>query len=260
MKYLILRRIVQISLLALFAFGATDFILKGNLSSSKLFSTIPLSDPFAVIQILLASFGINVTALIGAFIIFVFYGLFVGRAFCAWVCPINLITDFANFMRNKFNFKSSKFAILSKNLRYYILALVLLMSFILSMPVFENLSYIGVVHRGIIFGEASWVFVAFIIFCIDTFISPRATCSHFCPLGAFYAIISRYAFLKIKYDAEKCTKCYHCINICPEKQVLNMVGKESKSVSSGECIRCGRCIEVCNDDALNFNLFYLRRK
>lgn len=260
MKYLIARRVVQVGILALFSFKATDFILKGNLSSSKLFDTIPLSDPFAVLQVFLASWSIDFTALLGALILFFIFALLLGRVFCSWVCPVNLITDFAALIRNKMGFKNAKFLILPKNLRYFVLALVLILSFVLSMPVFENFSYIAIVHRGIIFATSSWLFVAFILFCIDTFLSPRAVCSHFCPLGAFYALISRFALLKIKHNSDKCTKCYKCIGICPEKQVLSMIGKESLSVKSGECIRCGRCIEVCNDDALNFNLFNLRNK
>lgn len=98
-------------------------------------------------------------------------------------------------------------------------------------------------------------------FCsLYTFLSPRAICSHFCPLGAFYAFISRFDLLKIKHDSDKCTNCYECIRICLEKQVLWIGGKENASVKSGECIRCARCIEVCNDDTLNFNIFDLRNK
>ncbi|MCW1360335.1 quinol dehydrogenase ferredoxin subunit NapH [Campylobacter sp. CCS1377] len=260
MKYLIARRIVQLGILALFSFSATKFILKGDLSSSKFFDSVPLSDPFAVLQIFLASFSIDLMALTGALLVLILYGIFLGRAFCAWVCPVNLIADFAAFFRLKMGFKNSKFLILSKNLRYYVLALVLILSFVLSLPVFESFSYIGVVHRGIIFGTTSWIFVAFILFCIDTFLSPRAICSHICPLGAFYALISRYALLKIKHNHQNCTKCYKCIGICPEKQVLWMIAKESASVNSGECIKCGRCIEVCDDNALNFNIFDLRSK
>ena len=118
MKYLILRRIVQISILVLFSFSAFGFILKGDLSSSKLFSTIPLSDPFAVLQIYLASFSVDMMALLGACVALILYGVFLGRAFCAWVCPVNLITDFAAFIRVKFGFKANKSLILSKNLRF----------------------------------------------------------------------------------------------------------------------------------------------
>lgn len=259
MKYLIARRVIQIGILSLFSFKATDFILKGDLSSSRFFSIIPLSDPFAVLQIFLASLSIDLTALFGAIIIAILYGIFLGRAFCSWVCPINLITDFAAFIRSKFGFKNSKFLILNKKIRYYVLFLVLILSFVLSLPVFESFSYIGIVHRGIIFGTTSWIFIAFVIFCIDAFLSSRAICSHICPLGAFYALISRFALIKIQHKSQNCTKCYHCIEICPEKQVLWMIGKKDARVTSGECIRCGRCIEVCNDNALNFNIFDLRK-
>lgn len=257
MKYLLLRRICQLGLLALFCF--VPFVLSGNLSSSNLFKTIPLSDPFAVLQIYLASLSIDTAALVGALIIMLLYGLLLGRAFCSWVCPVNMISDFSAFVRRKLHLKAEKSLLLSKNLRYYVLFVCLALSFILSLPVFESFSYIGIIHRGIIFGSVSWIFVAFIIFCIDTFLSPRATCSHFCPLGAFYALISRFAFLKIKYRLDKCTKCYKCVQICPEKQVLSLIAKNSGLVKSGECIRCARCIEVCDDDALNFNIFDLRR-
>jgi ferredoxin-type protein NapH len=79
-------------------------------------------------------------------------------------------------------------------------------------------------------------------------------CGHICPVGGFYAIIGKYRLLKVKHDSEKCSKCMNCVAVCPEKQVLYMVGKESRVVDNSECTNCGRCIEVCNDDALNFSL------
>ena len=109
MKFLILRRITQISILALFILG--NFygvkILSGNLSSSLLFGQIPLSDPFALVQILLASFSVGINAIIGAGIIFALYALVAPRAFCSWICPINLLTDIAFKLREKFGFKLS---------------------------------------------------------------------------------------------------------------------------------------------------------
>jgi ferredoxin-type protein NapH len=45
-----------------------------------------------------------------------------------------------------------------------------------------------------------------------------------------------------------------CKVVCPEQQVLYMIGKESIPVLSGECTNCARCIEVCDDDALNFSI------
>jgi ferredoxin-type protein NapH len=84
-KYLVLRRIVQLSLL--FLYFAGNYwgwsVLQGDLSSSVLFGTVPLSDPFAVLQILATGVMIGTNALLGAVIIALFYGIIGGRAFCS---------------------------------------------------------------------------------------------------------------------------------------------------------------------------------
>ena len=41
---------------------------------------------------------------LGAFIIAIFYFTIGGRAFCSWVCPVNIITDFANYLRRVLKF------------------------------------------------------------------------------------------------------------------------------------------------------------
>ena len=263
MKYLILRRITQISILTLFLisniYGLK--ILQGNLSSSLIFGTIPLSDPLAVIQLFFASLSIAGTALAGALIVGLIYATIAPRLFCSWVCPVNIITDFARFVRVKFGYdKDKKVVAFSKNFRYYILGFVLVMSFITGSPAFEGVSFIGIIQRGIIYGGSLWLFVAFGVFAIDAFIGDRVVCSKLCPMGALYVLIGKFAFLRIAHNAQNCTKCMKCKIICPENQVLGIIGKESGHITSSECISCGRCIDVCNDDALQFSIRNLRRK
>jgi len=262
MKFLILRRITQISILVLFILGNVYGvkILSGNLSSSLLFGKIPLSDPFALLQILLASFSAGINAIIGAIIIFAFYVAIAPRVFCSWVCPVNLLTDIAFKLREKFGFKSEKILNVSKNFRYFLLALTLVLSLALSFPAFESISFVGIVQRGIIYGSLSALGIAVAIIAFDMFVLKRGICSHICPLGAFYAVISKFALIRVKHDAKACTKCMKCKLICPEMQVLDMIGKESRSVSSSECISCGRCIDVCGDGALKFSIRNLRRE
>ena len=262
MKFLILRRITQISILVLFILGNVYGvkILSGNLSSSLLFGKIPLSDPFALLQILLASFSAGINAIIGAIIIFAFYAAIAPRVFCSWVCPVNLLTDIAFKLREKFGFKSEKILNVSKNFRYFLLALTLVLSLALSFPAFESISFVGIVQRGIIYGSLSALGIAVAIIAFDMFVLKRGICSHICPLGAFYAVISKFALIRVKHDAKACTKCMKCKLICPEMQVLDMIGKESRSVSSSECISCGRCIDVCGDGALKFSIRNLRRE
>lgn len=251
-KYLILRRITQIGILLLFTFKSTEFILFGNLSSSVLLNSIKLSDPFAYLQIFLASFTLNFEFFLSALVIFLLYAVFLGRAFCAWICPVNLITNFAELIRRYL--KPAKLTNFKANTRYFLLFSFLLASFLFSEPSFEKISHIAIITRGIIFMQSSAIFVGILIFLADLFLQRNLVCSHLCPLGAFYSLISRYSLLKITYNLDKCTKCAKCINICPEPQVLNLVTKYSGKVLNPECIKCARCVDVCDDDAINFNL------
>jgi ferredoxin-type protein NapH len=50
-----------------------------------------------------------------------------------------------------------------------------------------------------------------------------------------------------------------CKEVCPETQVLHMIGKKSIKVMDAECTNCGRCIEVCDDDALGFSIANIKK-
>src|SRR5512134_2233474 len=102
-RYMVLRRLTQGSVLFLFFAGnALGWkVLRGNLSTSRLLDSVTLTDPFAVLQVLATGTLIAADALIGAMIVIVFFALVGGRAFCSWVCPMNAVTDFANWLRKK---------------------------------------------------------------------------------------------------------------------------------------------------------------
>ncbi len=261
-KYLIARRITQTAILFLFFAGNVYGweILRGNLSHAKAFNTIPFSDPFAVFQITSTGTLLARDAIIGSFIILLFYALIGGRTFCGWVCPVNVVTDAAGKLRRIFSFDTlwDSWKI-KREVRYWAAAVSLILSVTLGVAAFEWISPIGALHRGIVFGMGfGWSYVL-IVFLFDLFAVKNGFCGHVCPLGGFYALIGRYGFLRIGYEKDKCTLCMKCIDICPEKQVLHMVGKQSSAVLSGECINCGRCVEVCEEDAVHFRNIYSNR-
>ena len=258
-KYLVFRRATQIAVLFLFFTGNAYGwkVLRGNLSSAKALDTIPLSDPFAVLQSFSAGAVVASDAIIGSLIVLLFYAVLGGRVFCGWVCPVNMVTDLANKIRTHFNLDLSwKSWSIERNVRYWVIALSIALSAILGVAAFEWISPIGALHRGIIYGFGfGWAFVL-VVFLFDLVAVKNGFCGHLCPLGGFYSLTGRYGFLRIGYDRDKCTSCMKCIDICPEKQVLHMVGERSGAVLSGECINCGRCVEVCDDNALNFSSIY----
>ena len=256
-KYLILRRIVQIGLMLLY-FGANAWgwnIIVGNLSSSKIFDTLPMSDPYAVLQMFAAGAVIAADVFLGALIALLFYGLVGGRAFCSWVCPVNMVTDLANYLRRKLGFNQiQKKQPATRSMRYWVIAMSLVISFGFGVAAFEFISPVSMVHRGIIFGMGfGWAAIV-IIFLFDLFVLKNGWCGHICPIGGFYSIIGRFSLIRVKHEEEKCTLCMKCKEVCPENQVLFMVGKSTEQVLSGECTNCARCIEVCDDDALNFSI------
>ncbi len=256
-RFLVLRRLTQISLLLLYMAGNYWgwTLLMGNLSSSSILGVIPLSDPYAVLQMFAAGAALSTNLLIGAAIIVLFYMVIGGRAFCSWVCPVNMITDAANYMRRTFDFdKIQKKQPASRHIRYWVIGLSLIISAALGVAAFEFISPVSMVHRGIIFGIGFGWAAMLVIFLFDLFVLKNGWCGHICPIGGFYSLVGRFSFLRVHHDEAHCTLCMKCKVVCPESQVLHMIGKESIPVLSGECTNCGRCVEVCDDEALEFSI------
>lgn len=260
-RYLVMRRIMQTGLLLLFA-GSYRWgwkILTGTYSSARVLGTFYLADPHAVLQALAAGFVMSATAWLGAAVVLLFYALLAGRSFCSWVCPVNVITDLASWMRKKLHWPEQKALIpLTRKARYWALALGLVLSALTGVAAFEVINPITLLQRGIIYGfGAGWTMVV-AVFLFDLLLKEHGWCGHICPLGAFYTLTTRFALLKVKHDAGKCTLCMKCKEVCHEVQVLELVGKNSGYVQHA-CSNCGRCIEVCEDDALRFSVFNYKK-
>ena len=300
-KYLLLRRICQVSILVLFILGnysiATlknvqykqevgifggnieslmgnsssvlakepsifSHIVQGNLSHSSWFGGIfSLTDPLSVMQIFLAGGGLALDVLFGALLVAAIYGIFLGRVYCAFVCPINLVTDFANFLRDKLGFNTAQRKLfISRSTRFVILGLGLLLSALFGVAAFELISPISMLHRGVVFGMGFGIFAVLAVFCFDLFVLKNGFCGHICPLGAMYSLLGKFALLRVKHTLSNCTKCMECVRVCPEPEVLKPIGKQDGNLKTMTCLRCGRCIEACDDNALHFSILHFTQK
>jgi ferredoxin-type protein NapH len=208
---------------------------------------LPLTDPFILLQSIFAGFLTDSKAIIGAIIVIVFYMIVGGRVYCSWVCPVNIVTDAAHWLRHKINITGS--VPLDKNIRFWIVALSLMLAPITGMIVWELVNPVTMLFRGLVFGLGfAWVFVV-AVFLLDFAISQRAWCGKLCPVGAFYNLVGKFNLIKINaIDREKCDDCMDCYQVCPEPQMLKPVLKnETKStlINDSACTNCGRCIDVC---------------
>lgn len=259
-RFLIFRRVIQIAILATFAICASNSyrIFEGNLSQSTIFYAVPMSDLLSIAQIFFAGGAIATEAFLGFLVVLFIYGVFLGRGYCAFVCPMNIVTDFANFIRRIFSQNNaSKKLNVARKAKYGVLILSLILSFILATPAFDLISPISMLHRGIIFGMGFGIFGILCVFLFDLFFVKNGFCGYICPLGAVYGLVGKFSLLKIAHNHEKCTKCDKCIIICPESQVLDLIGTKSGTVNGVDCIKCGRCVEVCEDNALKFGIYDL---
>jgi ferredoxin-type protein NapH len=263
-RFLVMRRFTQLLILGLYvsAFSWNQSVLVGNLSATSLFGTVILADPFAVLQMLFAGIELDVRILIGASIILLFYALIVGRAFCSWVCPVNILTDTAAWLNQKIPFLQgphSRSIRFNRDLRYWVLGLSLALSALTGVAAFEAISPVSLLHRGIVYG-ISWAGISVLasVFLYDLLIQKRGFCGHLCPLGAFYSLVSKFNLIRIDYDRDSCSDCMDCKVVCPENQVLPMIGQHSSIITDSACTNCGRCIDVCNDHSLRFTLRHER--
>lgn len=255
--WLLLRRASQLGILALFLAGpwAGIWIVKGTLSFSHTLDTLPLADPHMLLQSLLTGQVPERRALIGVAIVLVFYVLVGGRSFCAWVCPVNLVTDAANWMRGRLGLKGG--AHLSRNVRFWLLATTLLLAALTGTLAWEMANPVSMLHRGLIFGMgAGWLVIA-AIFLFDLFVMRHGWCGHLCPVGAFYSLIGRASMTRVRLpERSACNDCMDCFAVCPEQQVirpaLKAIGGHPPVILDAQCTNCGRCIDVCSKEVFRF--------
>ncbi|MBW7861348.1 MAG: quinol dehydrogenase ferredoxin subunit NapH [Rhodocyclaceae bacterium] len=250
-KWLLLRRVSQIGILALFLVGPWFglWIVKGNLSSSLTLGVLPLTDPFLLAQSFAAGHLPYREALLGGGIVLAFYLLLGGRLYCSWVCPVNLVTDAAAWLRRRLGLKGGKAP--DPRLRYALLGFVLLIAALTGTLAWEWVNPVSMFHRGLIFGFGlAWGIVGG-VFLYDLLIVSRGWCSRICPMGAFYGLLGRTALLRVTADRRRtCNDCMDCFAVCPEPQVirpaLKAVGQSHPLILDQDCTTCGRCVDVCS--------------
>lgn len=77
----------------------------------------------------------------------------------------------------------------------------------------------------------------------------RTYCNTICPVGTVLSFLSRFSWLKIHFDTEKCRNCSLCTKNCKAA----CIDFKTHSVDYSRCVVCGDCIESCKFDALKYS-------
>lgn len=256
-RFLILRRASQVFFLALFLVGPWFgiWIVEGTLAGSLTLGILPLTDPFIVLQSLVAGHLPAVSALTGALIVLVAYALIGGRVYCSWVCPINPVADAAHWLHGRLDLPKGWQP--KRGTRLWFVAAVLAVSALTGTIAWEVVNPVTMLHRGLLFGMgAVWGMVA-AIFLFDLVVARHGWCGHLCPVGAFYGLVGAKSLVRVSaVHREACDDCMDCYAVCPESHVISpaLKGKAGSSpvVLAPDCTNCGRCIDVCSQDVFAF--------
>ncbi|MEK9146545.1 MAG: quinol dehydrogenase ferredoxin subunit NapH [Elusimicrobiota bacterium] len=265
-QWLLARRATQFAVPALFLAGPWlgYWIVKGNLNYSLTLGVLPLADPYVLLQSLVAGHSPERNALVGAAVILIAYFVVGGRTYCAWVCPVNVVTDAAHWLRARLGVRGG--ATMSRSTRYWILAMTLALAWITGSIAWELVNPVSMLHRGIIFGIGAGWTVIVAVFLLDLFVAQRAWCGHLCPVGAFYSAVGRFSPLRIvAVRREQCDDCADCYAVCPEPQVIKPALKGADDgigpvILSPHCTNCGRCIDVCSKQVFAFGARFSNRR
>ena len=256
-KWLLARRVSQLGILLLFLLGplAGIWIVKGNLTFSYTLNFLPLTDPYILLQSLLTRHLPETKAFLGAAIVLAFYLLVGGRVFCSWVCPVNMVTDAAAWLRQRLGIKGG--AHVSRRTRYWILGLTLLLAAVTGTLAWELVNPVSMFHRGIIFGLGSVWAVILAIFLLELFVMQDGWCGRLCPMGAFYSLIGKVSLVRAAaVNRAACNDCMDCFVVCPEPQVIRPALKgidgAGPVILAANCTNCGRCIDVCSKEVFAF--------
>jgi ferredoxin-type protein NapH len=228
----------------------------GTLSSSSFPPlSIVLVDPYAALEVMIASRSAIPALLIGAGIVILFYGLIKGRVFCGWACPLGLISEISSWIGRVtgLNKREALIRTMPRYSKIIIAMLVLLLSGVTGLPVYEMISPVATPIKLAVMGVwlGGWLFFAVII--IDLFFSDHTWCKRLCPLGGFYEAIGPAGIARVRIS-EGCIACGDCKRVCmADERILDkVIAGEQRDIIDGDCTLCGRCIEVCPKRVLHF--------
>jgi len=195
--------------------------------------------------------------------------VFVGRFFCGFICPLGTISQFTGWLGRRGQDTASR---LEGNrprplqsFKYYLLAFLVvlaLMGTVLTglidpLPLIYrsvNLTLAPIADQGInvlsdgprYYASAWLIGVVFLSVLGLTLVLPRFFCRFLCPLGALFALTSRFTPWRIGKTSDRCGDCRLCDEYCEGGC------RPSGKIITGECVLCFNCFDRCPAGRITF--------
>jgi len=227
---------------------------------------VQIVEPLGALQIVIASrLSIPQTILIpflSAVAIFVGVTILLGRAWCAWACPIGSLTEFTEYLMKKMRFKpllerkpkayAKDRRLWGKEAKLPTLAAVMLSSAITKTPAWCSFCPIGTVCRGSVAGgfvAGAEMAIVGAVLAANTY-EKHFFCKYICPVAGLLTLISKLnPLIKPRVEQVGCRRCAACAIICP----WGLVVCEEKSFA--ECTKCFVCYSKCPYGVVTISLY-----
>lgn len=190
--------------------------------------------------------------------------ILLGRFFCGWMCAFGSFSDFifgVSKLVSKKNFViPEKVDAWLKYVKYVLLVFLVVVSWSF------NLTFMKTANPWDVFGMLATVgkmpdfkyvisnltigLILFLVIAIVSVFYERFFCRYLCPMGAIFALLSKFRIAKIRKPSAKCGKCRICTTHC----AMGIPLYKYETVSSTECINCMKCIEVCPRSNTDFTI------
>jgi len=250
-KKINLRLVVQIFFFALIALIAVNHALEeqgraiGFLSSASLHAVCPFGGIVSIYQYVTAGtyvHKIRESAFILMYIVFAL-ALFVGPAFCGWVCPLGSFQEWLGKLGRKISPKKFNKFIPARTdrylryLRYGVLIWVVYVTATSATLFFADYDpYYALFNFWTGEVAISGLIILGMVILTSLFLE-RPFCKYACPYGAILGVFNLFRIFKIKRNISTCIDCKACDHTCP----MNIEVSTGKTIRDHQCISCLKC-------------------
>lgn len=232
------------------------------------------------LQLLEAILALNVVALV----FLVVMTLVFGRIYCSVICPLGIMQDIFGWLGKKVKKNRYTFSKAISWLRYTMLGIMVIavvagigsivqllapysafgrIATTLLQPLYKMgnnvLANISEYYDNYAFYDVETglpnittvlliATITLVVLVVLAWRNGRTYCNTICPVGTLLSFLSRFSFLKIQFNADKCKNCSLCTKNCK----ASCIDFKNHEVDYSRCVVCGDCIESCKFGALEY--------
>ena len=232
-------------------------------------------------QLLEAILALNVVALV----FLVVMTLVFGRIYCSIICPLGIMQDIFGWIGKKAKKNRYTFSKAISWLRYTMLGVMIVaivagigsivqllapysafgrIATTLLQPLYKMsnnvLAAISVNYDNYAFYHTETgipnvtivLIIASVTLVVLAFLAwrnGRTYCNTICPVGTVLSFLSRFSWMKIHFNVDKCKNCSLCTKNCKAA----CIDFKNHQVDYSRCVVCGDCIDSCKFGALEYS-------